>query len=90
MILASSHVGSRVDHAGADMPGEDRYIGQEYQPTGATDRVVSRERRIDVLRTEFMRVQNDGHLSTAERNAALESLRAEIQQTFVGRHVATG
>jgi uncharacterized small protein (DUF1192 family) len=72
------------------MSAEDRYIGQQHQPTGATDRVVGLEHRMDALREEFMRVQSDGHLSTAERNAALEALRAEIQRTFAGLHGATG
>jgi hypothetical protein len=68
------------------MPNEDRYIGQDYRSTGAIDRVVGLEERMDALREEFMRVQSDGHLSPEERNAALESLRAAIQQTFVGLH----
>lgn len=68
------------------MLNEDRYIGQDYRSMRATDRVVGLEHRMDALRAEFMRVQSDGHLSAEERNAALESLRAEIQQTFAGLH----
>jgi hypothetical protein len=68
------------------MQNEDRYIGQYYSPTGAVDRIIGLEHRMDALRAEFIRVQNDGHLSTAERNVVLESLRAEIQQTFAGLH----